>query len=879
MSKPNFTRQNRPAQKQPNIQASPASARLTTAAERAPEAAQLGVLQTARLGVGGLPARRQRSLAAQIASLHGNRRLQRALAGQRKVGSVIQRDPLPRADLGPRSSGRAFMLDWDAVHRQINQDTTLRAAFQANLSRYLQTLFGEAVTSEQVSQRIARFETEGNAAEAQRARANLAIANQYAVVDTLDVEHSQRYLREGSRTFCNIYGYDVVTAMGGYIPRVWWTNAAIRRIRAGENVQPVYGQTVHELNANALTDWMHAYGGEFGWRQAADINAAQESANTGALTILLAARTPNPETGAARPGHINIIMPELGERQAVRQNGVVVRPLQSQAGGTNFAVQPHRARWWEGASYVGGGAWIYEGTSNSPLLTPDEMGGQPSANGAQAPQPAAEAAATGTAPQASPAPREEQARAEAAARQPQTESAAAPRVIQMPEMEIVGDPNFYSRAERLNRHYAAHPPLPGWPYTEPLRVLWTAGNLDDFADRVQEIQERSGLTGRAVDGILGPATARILTSAGGGESSTAEGAQAPSPTAEAPPASAAAPETAGGAPASGAPAAFPGRIVRRGERDRGYQYGGGRSQEFMTRRVNQEAERFTRENFPQKATACRVFLNLAPMEGFLSAINTWDGMTFTWGAGFAYNGMLGSMWRFLDSSVKSYLASDPHAGRYFTQAAMNITNEIRMDADALNAVVYVSENDPYREFVFQAQLQTFLQRTMGVPANAPQGENFAIRDIPTLSLAAHLEHWLPAFFNMPGDLDAALALSGGTREQVTDPAAAAIALTRIHASRMLDHNNWGRDDPDRRRVLKDNKNGFKVISHYSSNLRKLFDTRRAPLEVTSQAVGLVPSFQRGSDPFFTSTNRLDEIPAGHYVLREGNRFYDFGARP
>lgn len=94
------------------------------------------------------------------------------------------------------------------------------------------------------------------------------------------MEHSQRYQRESSKTFYNIYGYDVVTAMGGYIPRVWRTSAVIRRIRAGQNIQPVYGQTVHELNANALTDWMHTYGGEFGWRKAAPEEAEEDNLQT-----------------------------------------------------------------------------------------------------------------------------------------------------------------------------------------------------------------------------------------------------------------------------------------------------------------------------------------------------------------------------------------------------------------------------------------------------------------------------------------------------------------------------------------------------------------------------------------------------------------------
>ncbi|MFN8375272.1 MAG: hypothetical protein U0694_20645 [Anaerolineae bacterium] len=98
----------------------------------------------------------------------------------------------------------------------------------------------------------------------------------------------------------------MVTALGGYLPRVWWNDAALRRIRNGEEVQPVYDRTVHELNANALTDWMVGFGTEFGWRRAADLTEAQTAANDGSVVILLAARV-NPHSA----GHVNVVMPEI----------------------------------------------------------------------------------------------------------------------------------------------------------------------------------------------------------------------------------------------------------------------------------------------------------------------------------------------------------------------------------------------------------------------------------------------------------------------------------------------------------------------------------------------------------------------------------------
>lgn len=92
-----------------------------------------------------------------------------------------------------------------------------------------------------------------------------------------------------------------------------------------------------------------------------------------------------------------------------------------------------------------------------------------------------------------------------------TGSPSVQRDIEMPEMHITGDPQFYPRAERRNRHWSTHSPQPGWPYADELRALWEADSYDDFADAVRTYQvDLMGQTLDEADGILGPNTAAAM---------------------------------------------------------------------------------------------------------------------------------------------------------------------------------------------------------------------------------------------------------------------------------------------------------------------------------------------------------------------------------
>lgn len=162
-----------------------------------------------------------------------------------------------------------------------------------------------------------------------------------SIVNWLSVENAThlRYQPIPNATYCNIYAYDYCYLAGVYLPRVWWTARALIDLSAGRPVTPIYGQTVHELNANSLFVWFEDFGSDFGWRRTGSIDEMQNAANNGQVVIISAQnKIPN------RSGHICAVVPETSGNQAVREGGAVVRPLQSQAGRTNHKYWTDR--WW-----------------------------------------------------------------------------------------------------------------------------------------------------------------------------------------------------------------------------------------------------------------------------------------------------------------------------------------------------------------------------------------------------------------------------------------------------------------------------------------------------------------------------------------------------
>lgn len=176
-----------------------------------------------------------------------------------------------------------------------------------------------------------------------------------SIIDWLAVDQSERYLKNGSTTYCNIYAYDYCYLCAVFIPRVWWKEKSLLALARGNPVEAQYGDTVRELNANALHDWFEDFGRDFGWRPSVDVTECQHAGNQGKVVIACAKRvTTN------RPGHICAIVPETAQHQARRRgNREVTRPLQSQAGSSNFRYKA-AAKWWTADRFQSFGLWIHD---------------------------------------------------------------------------------------------------------------------------------------------------------------------------------------------------------------------------------------------------------------------------------------------------------------------------------------------------------------------------------------------------------------------------------------------------------------------------------------------------------------------------------------
>ena len=174
------------------------------------------------------------------------------------------------------------------------------------------------------------------------------------IVEYLDPENPQhgRYKKDGA-TYCNIYASDYCYLAGVYLPRVWWSPAALRAIENQRNVSVSYGDTVRELNANGLYDWLADFGHAFGWRRETDLTVLQACANNGNVCIIVAQRG-----DLNRSGHITAVVPEH-ETFSARRNASndVLRPLESQAGERNHRFRTAPSAWWTHSRYRAFAFW------------------------------------------------------------------------------------------------------------------------------------------------------------------------------------------------------------------------------------------------------------------------------------------------------------------------------------------------------------------------------------------------------------------------------------------------------------------------------------------------------------------------------------------
>ncbi|RYF19828.1 MAG: hypothetical protein EOO42_13645 [Flavobacteriales bacterium] len=168
------------------------------------------------------------------------------------------------------------------------------------------------------------------------------------IIDKLDVETNTRYQRTVEDTYCNVYSYDYCYFSKVYLPTVWWTDESIEKILQGKTVEAVFEETVDRIYSSAIHDWFLNWGASFGWKRMSTLDEMQNEVNTnGGIGIICAKRK---EKGLS--GHIVPVVPETEVHKAFRENGVVVYPLQSQAGKLNYNYFAEvRKDWWNDELY------------------------------------------------------------------------------------------------------------------------------------------------------------------------------------------------------------------------------------------------------------------------------------------------------------------------------------------------------------------------------------------------------------------------------------------------------------------------------------------------------------------------------------------------
>lgn len=168
------------------------------------------------------------------------------------------------------------------------------------------------------------------------------------LIAKLNVIKSTRYQRTVEDTYCNVYAYDYCYFAGVYLPRIWWTGDALKKVLDGQDVEPVFEETVDHIYSSAIHDWFLKWGVSFGWTRMYDLDAIQTKVNNeGGVAIICAKRKT-----IGLSGHIVPIVPETDKKKAYRENGVVIYPLQSQAGKLNYNYfAKARKDWWNHERY------------------------------------------------------------------------------------------------------------------------------------------------------------------------------------------------------------------------------------------------------------------------------------------------------------------------------------------------------------------------------------------------------------------------------------------------------------------------------------------------------------------------------------------------
>lgn len=168
------------------------------------------------------------------------------------------------------------------------------------------------------------------------------------IINKLDVATNLRYQRTVEDTYCNVYSYDYCYFCKVYLPTVWWTDESLQKIAQGQEEEAIFEKTVNRIYSSAIHDWFLEWGSHFGWERVLSFDEIQNKVNAeGGVGIICAKRR---EKGLS--GHIVPVVPETDEHKAYRENGLVIYPLQSQAGKLNYNYFSEvRKDWWNDELY------------------------------------------------------------------------------------------------------------------------------------------------------------------------------------------------------------------------------------------------------------------------------------------------------------------------------------------------------------------------------------------------------------------------------------------------------------------------------------------------------------------------------------------------
>ena len=170
----------------------------------------------------------------------------------------------------------------------------------------------------------------------------------------LDVEHSARYRKGASSTYCNVYAHDFMHQLGVYLPRVWWDLDALRSWdqNVAQGIHYPTGSrdgTIRELSANSLHDWLLERGPGYGWRTLDSAKALQSHVDSTGYPAVICAR----RSDRRKSGHITCVVPDQfshnGQGVGPHMLGPGYAPLQTQAGSTNRRL--FASVWWDSGQF------------------------------------------------------------------------------------------------------------------------------------------------------------------------------------------------------------------------------------------------------------------------------------------------------------------------------------------------------------------------------------------------------------------------------------------------------------------------------------------------------------------------------------------------